>query len=166
MPTPVARARFMKLDTKFPLWLATAIRPAGGYGATIWAHSRAGVDTTPLTVRSGEQDPEIVGERHQLALGGATRVARLAVAGRRQERRPHPLGGAGAEDLGVGGGRRADEHQVDGPVGEVGDVGHRSHAEDFLALQVGAEDAARVPAGEQVVQRRRSRTCRGASTRR
>ncbi|NCW46384.1 MAG: hypothetical protein EBV77_13175, partial [Gemmatimonadaceae bacterium] len=32
---------FMKLDTKLPLWLATPMPPRGGYGATIWAHSRA-----------------------------------------------------------------------------------------------------------------------------
>ena len=105
-----------------------------------------------LPVRPGEQDPELVGERDELTLGGATRFARLAVAGRRQERRPHSLGGAGAEDLGVGGGRRADEHEVDRAVGEIVDVGHGAHAEHLLALQVGAEDAARVPAGEQVVQ--------------
>ena len=46
-PTPVARARFRKLDTKLPLWLATPMRPAGGYGATIWAHSDTGVLTRP-----------------------------------------------------------------------------------------------------------------------
>ena len=34
-------------DTKLPDWLATPILPAGGIGATIWAHSRAGLDTTP-----------------------------------------------------------------------------------------------------------------------
>ena len=31
-----------KLDTKLPLWLATAMRPGGGYGATICAHSDTG----------------------------------------------------------------------------------------------------------------------------
>ena len=33
--------------TKLPLWLATAMRPAGGYGATICAHNDAGVLTRP-----------------------------------------------------------------------------------------------------------------------
>ncbi len=37
----------MNDETKLPLWLATAIEPAGGYGATICAQSRTGVDTTP-----------------------------------------------------------------------------------------------------------------------
>ena len=47
MPTTVARARFMKLDTKFPLWLTTPIEPAGGYGATICTHMSTGVLTIP-----------------------------------------------------------------------------------------------------------------------
>ena len=153
MPTPVARARFMKLDTKFPLWLATAIRPAGGYGATIWAHSLAGVDTTPWPFGPASRIPSSSASATSSSFCDATRFARLAVAGRRQERRPHALGGTRSEDLRVGRGRRADEHEVDRPVGELGDVGHRAHAEHLLALQVGAEDPARVPAGEQVVER-------------
>ena len=47
MPTPVIRDRLRNVDTKLPLWLATPIDPAGGYGATIWAHSETGVLTTP-----------------------------------------------------------------------------------------------------------------------
>ena len=47
IPTPDERDQFKKLDTKFPLWLATPIFPAGGYGATICAHKLAGVLTTP-----------------------------------------------------------------------------------------------------------------------
>ncbi len=143
----------MKLDTKFPLWLATAIRPAGGYGRHDLGAQPGRRRHHALTVRPGEQDPELVGERHELVFGDATRFSRLAVSGRRQERRPHTLGGARPEDLRIGRGRRAHEHEVDRPVREVGDVGHRAHAEHFLALQVGAEDPARVPAGEQVVQR-------------
>ena len=46
-PTPVCTAQFWNDETKFPDWLAIAMRPAGGYGATICAESRAGVDTTP-----------------------------------------------------------------------------------------------------------------------
>src|SRR3954469_18660737 len=46
-PTPLATARFMNDDTKLPDWLAIAIAPGGGYGATICAHKDAGVDTTP-----------------------------------------------------------------------------------------------------------------------
>jgi hypothetical protein len=30
-----------------PLWLATEIRPGGGYGATICAHIDTGVEITP-----------------------------------------------------------------------------------------------------------------------
>ncbi len=37
----------MKLDTKLPDWLATPIRPLGGIGATICAHSDDGEDTRP-----------------------------------------------------------------------------------------------------------------------
>ena len=39
--------QFSNDDTKLPDWLAMPIRPAGGYGATICAQRRAGVDTTP-----------------------------------------------------------------------------------------------------------------------
>jgi hypothetical protein len=37
----------MKLETKLPDWLAMPIRPRGGYGATICAHSELGVEITP-----------------------------------------------------------------------------------------------------------------------
>ena len=72
MPTPVARARFMKLDTKLPA-LARHRDPAGrrigrhDLGAQL---GRCRHDA--LAVRAGEQDPELVGERHQLVFGGAT----------------------------------------------------------------------------------------------
>ena len=57
MPTPVARAKLRKLDTKLPLWLATPMRPAGGYGATIWAHSLTGVLTTPWPLGPASRMP-------------------------------------------------------------------------------------------------------------
>ena len=47
MPTPDATARFMNDETKLPDWLAMPMCPAGGYGATICAHSAAGVETMP-----------------------------------------------------------------------------------------------------------------------
>ena len=40
-----------------PDWLATAMRPAGGYGATIWAHSADGVDTTPWPLGPARSRP-------------------------------------------------------------------------------------------------------------
>ena len=40
----------MNDETKLPDWLATPMRPAGGKGATIWAQSDDGVDTTPEAV--------------------------------------------------------------------------------------------------------------------
>src|SRR5690348_12259821 len=46
-PTPEWIARFSKLDTMLPDWLAMPIGPAGGYGATICAHRDDGVDTMP-----------------------------------------------------------------------------------------------------------------------
>ena len=46
-PTPLCTDQFWNDDTKLPDWLAIAIDPRGGYGATICAHSCAGVETTP-----------------------------------------------------------------------------------------------------------------------
>ena len=43
-------------------------------------------------------------------------------------------------------------NEVDGPVGKLGDVGNRRHAEYLLAVQVGAEDGTGVPGCQQVVQ--------------
>jgi hypothetical protein len=37
----------MNDETVFPDWLTTEMAPGGGYGPTIWAHSPAGVDTSP-----------------------------------------------------------------------------------------------------------------------
>ena len=37
----------MNADTKLPDWLATAMGPGGGIGATIWAASLAGVEISP-----------------------------------------------------------------------------------------------------------------------
>ena len=119
-----------------------------------------------MAVRAGEQDAEFVGERDEFVLGALGPLARLAVAGRREERGSDPLGGAGAEQVGIRRGRRAHEHQVDRAVGQLGDVGHGLNAEHLLALEVGAEHpalVARWPAGCAAT---RTRTCRGASTRR
>ena len=99
------------------------------------------------------------------SLGLAPLVAGLAVAGRREERGPDALGGAGAEEIGVGRGRRAHEDEIDRAVGQVVDVGDGLDAEHLLTLQVGAEHAAGVPAGEQVVERHEpelARVARGA----
>ena len=40
-------AKFMNDETKLPDWLTMAIRPGGGYGATIWAQREAGVEIRP-----------------------------------------------------------------------------------------------------------------------
>ena len=143
---------FMKLDTKLPLWLATPMRPAGGYGATIWAHSADRRADDALAVRAGEQDPELVGEGDELGLGPLALLARLAVAGRRQERRLDALRRARPQQPGVGRRRRAHEDEVDLAVGQLGDVGDGADAEHLLALQVGAEHPALVAGGEEVVQ--------------
>ena len=37
----------MNADTRLPDWLATAMGPGGGTGATIWAASLAGVEMSP-----------------------------------------------------------------------------------------------------------------------
>ena len=129
------------------------MRPAGGYGATIWAHRLDRRADDALAVGPGEQDAELVGEGHQLGLGPPAVLARLAVAGRREERRPHALRRAGPQQRRVGRRRRAHEDEVDLAVGQVGDVGDGADAEHLLALQVGAEDGAPVAAGEEVVQR-------------
>ena len=87
----------MKLETKLPLWLATPMRPAGGYGATIWAHRLDRRADDALAVGPGEQDAELVGEGHQLGLGPPAVLPRLAVAARRDERRPDALRRAGPQ---------------------------------------------------------------------
>jgi hypothetical protein len=53
------------------------------------------------------------------------------------------------EDVGVGGGRRA-QSEVDGAVGEVGDVGDGADAEHLLPGEVGGVDRARNPPPEDV----------------
>ena len=50
-----------------------------------------------LPVRAGEQDAELVAERDQLGLVGATLLARFAVPGRGEEGGADALGGAGPE---------------------------------------------------------------------
>ena len=113
----------MNDEMKLPDCEAMPIAPAGGYGATICAHSDAGVDTTPLAVRPGDQHPELVGQLHQLGLEALALLPRLAVAGRREERGADALLGAGAEQVGVGRRGGAHEDEVDGVVGQVVDVG-------------------------------------------
>ncbi len=56
-PTPDCTAQFSNDDTKLPDWLAIAIRPAGGYGATICAQSRTGVDTMPCPLGPASMTP-------------------------------------------------------------------------------------------------------------
>ena len=58
----------MNDETKLPDWLAMPMRPAGGYGATICAHSRAGVDTTPCPFGPASRMPSVVGRGDELAL--------------------------------------------------------------------------------------------------
>ena len=69
MPTPVVHGQFMNDDTKLPDWLATPMRPAGGYGATIWAHSVDRGRDDALAVGPDEQDAELVAQGDQLGLG-------------------------------------------------------------------------------------------------
>ena len=69
IPTPESRERLRNVDTKLPLWLATPMLPAGGYGATIWAHRFDRRADDALTVRPCEQDAEFVGQRDELAFG-------------------------------------------------------------------------------------------------
>ncbi len=47
----------MNADTMLPDWLTAPIRPAGGYGPTIWAQSRAGVDTRPWPFGPASRSP-------------------------------------------------------------------------------------------------------------
>ena len=113
MPTPVCTGVVQEADdTKFPLWLATAMRPAGGYGATIWAH-RCDRGATRRPARSARRG----GCRARRPAPPArprpaARLARLAVAGRGHERGPDPLGRAGPQQVGVRRGRGAHEHEV------------------------------------------------------
>ena len=79
-PTPVCVAQFSNDDTKLPDWLAIAIRPAGGLGATICAHSRAGVDTTPWPLGPATRMPSSSASATSSCLGPAALLAGLAVA--------------------------------------------------------------------------------------
>ena len=153
MPTPVIRDRLRNVDTKLPLWLATPMRPGRGIRGDDLCAQRDRRADDALAVGAGEQDAEFVGERDEFLLGHPPRVARLAVPGGGQEGRPDALAGAGAEQIRIGRRRRADEHQVDLAVGQVVDVGDRPDAEHLLTLEVRPVHTARVPAGEQVVQR-------------
>ena len=114
-----------------------------------------------LSVRTGEQDAELVGERHQFVLRAAD-LRRRPRRSRRDVRNAarDALGRARAQQVGVRGGGRADEHEVDRVVRELGDVGDGLDAEHLLALEVGAVHAARVPAREQVVQRHEAELAR------
>ena len=116
--------------------------PAGGYGATIWAHRSTGVETTPCPFGPASRMPSSSASATSSACGPLAVLARLAVAGRGEERGPDALGGAGPEQVGVGRRRRAHEDEVDRAVGQVVDVGDRLDAEHVLALEVRAEDLA------------------------
>ena len=150
-----------------PLWLATPMRPAGGYGATIWAHSVDRRADDALPVRAGEQDAELVGERDQLGLGPPALLARLAVAGRREERGLDALRRAGPQQVGVGRRRRAHEHEVDLAVGELGDVGDGAATPSTSSpCRLVPKTAPCVAGGEEVVQRHEAELARDGSTRR
>ena len=60
-------------------------------------------------------------QRDQLALGGPSVLARLAVSRRRDERGLHALRGARLQEIEVGGGGRAHEDEVSGTFGQVVD---------------------------------------------
>jgi hypothetical protein len=131
----------MNDDTKLPDWLATPMRPAGGFGATIWAHSDAG--WTPRPGRWARREhAELVGQRHQLVLG-PTLVARLAVAGRGDERGADPLAAQSRSSCGLALAGVHTKTRSASPVGQVEDGGHGGDAEHLGALAVGGEDLAR-----------------------
>ena len=79
-------------------------------------------------------------------------LAGLAVARRREEGGADPLLGARPEQVGVGGGRGAHEDEVDGVVGQLGDVGHDLDAEHVAGFAARAVDRARVARREDVVE--------------
>ena len=98
MPIPVLSARFSKVDTMLPDWLAMPIRPAGGYGATICAQSDDGVDTMPWPFGPASRTPASSRGGGQLVLGAAAGVARLGVSAGHHERRAHALARAVAHE--------------------------------------------------------------------
>ena len=105
-----------------------------------------------MPIRPGEQDAQLIGEHDQSVFGDAPFVARLAVAGAGEEGRLDALGRACPQQRRVGGGRGAHEHEVDLPIGKLGDVGDRADAEHLLPLQVRAEDRTLITARKNVVQ--------------
>ena len=114
-----------------------------------------------LAVRAGEEDAEVVGEVDELLLGPLARRPRLGVAGRGHERCLDPLRRARREQVGVGGRRRAHEHEVSGAVGDLGDVARRCCTPStHLAVQVGAVDRPGISRRQQVVQRHESELAR------
>ena len=123
----------------------------------IWRHDlgaqldRCAHDT--LAVWSGQQDAKFVSERNEVGFGLAAFFARLAVAGARQERSLHALGGTGTQQCWVCRRRGADENQVDLAVGQLGDIGNSANAEHLFTMKVGAVHAARVTTRKNVVQR-------------
>ena len=129
------------------------------------AHVDRGADDA-LAVRPGEQDAEFVGQRDEIGLRLHAVLARFAVPGRGEERGLDPLCGAGAQQVGVGGRRGADEDEVDLAVGQRLDVGHRVDAEHVLALEIRPEDLARGSRWTAGCAATRTRTCRGGSTHR
>ena len=100
-PTPVCVAQFSNDDTKLPDWLAIAIRPGGGFGRDDLRAQARRRRHDALAVGPREQDAELVGERDELALGAAAVVARLAVAGAREERGADAAPRARAQQIGV-----------------------------------------------------------------
>ena len=144
-----------------PLWLATEIRPGGGYGATICAHIDTGVEMTPCPFGPASRMPSAFADRDQLALERAALLARLAVAAARDERRAHALLRARAQELHVGLVRRAHEDQVGGAVGQLVDRAVGRLAEHLGAVAVHGEDARPHSRSGAGCAARRSRTCPG-----
>ena len=152
MPIPVLSARFSKVDTMLPDWLAMPIRPAGGYGATICAQSDDGVDTMPCPFGPASRTP-------------ASSAAAASSCSARRPASPDsayppvitnaartPFARAVAHDVGVDAHGRAHEHEVGRTVGNALDRRVRGDAEDLSPVDVGGEHLARVLVPQDVVE--------------
>ena len=106
-----------------------------------------------LAVRSGQQDSELVGERDQVALRAQAGVAGLAVTRAREECGADSPSRAGAQQVGVRAGGRADEHEVPRAVRKLVDSAGRFDAEHRNSFEVRRRDPARIPGREDVVER-------------
>ena len=119
------------------------MRPAGGYGATIWAHRSTGVDTTPWPLGPRGGCPSSSARATSSSSARRPSSPGLAVAGGGEEGGPDALGRARRAAARGWRGRRADEDQVGLAVGQVVEDGHGRTPSTSAALQVGGEDLAR-----------------------